>query len=224
MDFIVLLKETAVDCVVISRNRADGRDGYKADLMTGAIYTHHQKTIICDAEIKGQKISEANYLFNMSFKKWSKYLKFGYSEKATKFEKIFHLKFPLLLGQKYASIFAENKNKGICFWDFLIFKGEQSKRQIVAFIGGLDITDGRYDSPEFPLFKTLKTLHKGDFYRLVWYCLFFKTTVKSATVDHAIFITKTDFLEQNHFTNHSSYLIEGSKGHKSIFSWKSIAQ
>ena len=46
-------------------------------------------------------------------------------------------------------------------------KGEQIKRQIVAFIGGLDITDGRYDSPEFPLFKTLKTHHKGDFYRLV---------------------------------------------------------
>ena len=73
MDFIVLLKETAVDCVVISRNRADGTDGYTdgyiAALKNKAIYTHHQKTIICDAEIKGQKISEANYLFIMSFKK-----------------------------------------------------------------------------------------------------------------------------------------------------------
>ena len=74
MDFIVLLKGTAVDCVVISRNRADGKDGYIADLKTKAIYTHHQKTIICDAEIKGQKISEANYLFNMSFNIRSKYL------------------------------------------------------------------------------------------------------------------------------------------------------
>ena len=93
MDFIVLLKETDVNCVVISRNRADGKDGYIADLKTKAIYTHHQKTIICDAEVKGQKISEANYLFNMSFKMLSKYLKFRYSEKTTKFEKIFHLKF-----------------------------------------------------------------------------------------------------------------------------------
>ena len=67
MDFIVLLKGSNVNCVVISRNRADGKDGYIADLKTKAIYTHHQKTIICDAEIKGQKISEANYLFNMSF-------------------------------------------------------------------------------------------------------------------------------------------------------------
>jgi len=87
-------KGTAVDCVVISRGRADGKDGGLADLKTKAIYTHHQKTIICDAEVKG----------------------------------------------------------------------EQSKRQIVAFIGGLDITDGRYDSPEFQLFKTLKTDHKGDFH------------------------------------------------------------
>ena len=120
----------------------------------------------------------------------------------------------LLLGQKYTSIFVQfffcrKKNKVICFWDFLTFKGEQIKRQIVAFIGGLDITDGRYDSPEFPLFKTLKTLHKGDFYRLVWH-LFFWTIIKLTTVDHAIFITKTDFLEQNHFS--TPYLIEGRKG------------
>ena len=39
------------------------------------------------------------------------------------------------------------------------------KRRLVAFVGGLDITDGRYDTPEFPLFKTLKTLHKDDFYQ-----------------------------------------------------------
>ena len=39
------------------------------------------------------------------------------------------------------------------------------KRRLVAFVGGLDITDGRYDTPEFPLFKTLKTFHKDDFYQ-----------------------------------------------------------
>ena len=53
-------KGTKVDCVVISRDRADGRDGELAALKTQAIYTHHQKTIICDAELKGQKISEAH--------------------------------------------------------------------------------------------------------------------------------------------------------------------
>ena len=49
------------------------------------------------------------------------------------------------------------------------FEEDESMRRIVAFIGGLDITDGRYDSPEFPLFRTIKTLHLGDFYRSVKY-------------------------------------------------------
>ena len=40
---------------------------------------------------------------------------------------------------------------------------DDGSRRVVAFIGGLDITDGRYDSPEFPLFKTLQTLHANDF-------------------------------------------------------------
>ena len=34
---------------------------------------------------------------------------------------------------------------------------------VEAFIGGLDIHSGRYDTPEFPLFKTLQTLHANDF-------------------------------------------------------------
>merc|ERR1719193_471270 len=38
------------------------------------------------------------------------------------------------------------------------------KFQVVAFVGGLDITDGRFDTPEFPLFSTLSTKHAGDFY------------------------------------------------------------
>ena len=37
------------------------------------------------------------------------------------------------------------------------------KRRLMAFVGGLDITDGRYDTPEFPLFDM--TLHKDDFYQ-----------------------------------------------------------
>jgi len=42
--------------------------------------------------------------------------------------------------------------------------GEKGKRRLIAFVGGLDITDGRYDTPEFNLFKTLRTDHAGDFY------------------------------------------------------------
>ncbi|ROT66238.1 uncharacterized protein [Penaeus vannamei] len=42
-------------------------------------------------------------------------------------------------------------------------EGEDLPR-LQAFIGGLDITDGRYDTPEHELFKTLTTVHVGDFY------------------------------------------------------------
>ncbi|XP_022730216.1 phospholipase D alpha 1-like [Durio zibethinus] len=39
----------------------------------------------------------------------------------------------------------------------------ESKRRIVSFIGGIDLTDGRYDTPSHPLFKTLGTIHHDDF-------------------------------------------------------------
>ncbi|XP_078447982.1 phospholipase D gamma 1-like [Wolffia australiana] len=37
-------------------------------------------------------------------------------------------------------------------------------RRIVAFVGGLDLCDGRYDTPEHPVFRTLKTIHKDDYH------------------------------------------------------------
>ncbi|KAK1304551.1 Phospholipase D beta 1 [Acorus calamus] len=37
-----------------------------------------------------------------------------------------------------------------------------NKRKIVAFVGGLDLCFGRYDTPRHPLFRTLKTVHKED--------------------------------------------------------------
>ena len=36
-------------------------------------------------------------------------------------------------------------------------------RRLVAFVGGLDLTGGRYDTPEFPLFSTLLREHYLDF-------------------------------------------------------------
>ena len=88
-------KDTDVKCVMAGRGRSDG---VVLNKLASTVYTHHQKTVICDAD----------------------------------------------------------------------YEEDESKRQIVAFIGGLDITDGRYDSPEFHLFKTIKTLHQGDFYRLAY--------------------------------------------------------
>ncbi|KAL4570832.1 hypothetical protein LXL04_026495 [Taraxacum kok-saghyz] len=38
------------------------------------------------------------------------------------------------------------------------------KRRIMAYVGGLDLCEGRYDTPEHSLFSTLNTLHKDDFH------------------------------------------------------------
>ncbi|KAI7738074.1 hypothetical protein M8C21_018063 [Ambrosia artemisiifolia] len=38
------------------------------------------------------------------------------------------------------------------------------KRRIMAFVGGLDLCEGRYDTPEHSLFSTLNTLHKDDYH------------------------------------------------------------
>jgi phosphatidylserine/phosphatidylglycerophosphate/cardiolipin synthase-like enzyme len=37
------------------------------------------------------------------------------------------------------------------------------RRRLVAYVGGLDLTDGRYDTPDFPLFSTLFNEHREDF-------------------------------------------------------------
>ena len=80
---------TNVHCALVGRQKTDG---VLADQFVNSIYSHHQKTVICDAE-----------------------------------------------------------------------DPETGLRRVIAFIGGIDITKGRYDTPEFPLYKTIKTLHAGDF-------------------------------------------------------------
>jgi len=37
------------------------------------------------------------------------------------------------------------------------------RRKLVAYVGGLDLTGGRYDNPEHQIFATLKTDHLGDY-------------------------------------------------------------
>ncbi|XXG67283.1 hypothetical protein AAC387_Pa06g0667 [Persea americana] len=39
-----------------------------------------------------------------------------------------------------------------------------NRRKIIAFVGGLDLCDGRYDTPQHPLFRTSETVHKDDFH------------------------------------------------------------
>ncbi|KAL2348091.1 hypothetical protein Fmac_002091 [Flemingia macrophylla] len=40
----------------------------------------------------------------------------------------------------------------------------ENKRKIIAFIGGLDLCVGRYDTPNHSIFRTLQTTHKDDFH------------------------------------------------------------
>lgn len=37
------------------------------------------------------------------------------------------------------------------------------KRRRISFIGGVDLTTGRYDTPDHGLYRTLNTAHQGDF-------------------------------------------------------------
>ncbi|CAL4991320.1 unnamed protein product [Urochloa decumbens] len=43
--------------------------------------------------------------------------------------------------------------------------GDSGRRRIAAFVGGLDLTKGRYDTPEHSLFRTLNAAHSNDFYQ-----------------------------------------------------------
>ncbi|GMP94551.1 hypothetical protein CsSME_00043983 [Camellia sinensis var. sinensis] len=42
---------------------------------------------------------------------------------------------------------------------------DSQKRRIVSFVGGIDLCDGRYDTPDHSLFKTLDNIHNRDFYQ-----------------------------------------------------------
>ncbi|KAL7600366.1 hypothetical protein Lser_V15G25146 [Lactuca serriola] len=43
--------------------------------------------------------------------------------------------------------------------------GDTERRRVVSFVGGLDLCDGRYDTPFHSLFRTLDTAHSGDFHQ-----------------------------------------------------------
>lgn len=60
-----------------------------------------------------------------------------------------------------------------------------SKRRIVAFLGGLNLCDGIYDTPEHPIFRTLQIVHADDFhnptYKVMSLPLVFAIALLSAT-------------------------------------------
>ena len=86
---------TDVHCVAVGRvKEVRGNDSALASEFVGSCYTHHQKTVICDAPMED----------------------------------------------------------------------DSGMKRVIAFVGGLDITNGRYDNPTFPLWSTIQTVHSKDFY------------------------------------------------------------
>lgn len=111
-------KSTKVRCALVPRELEvkEFTDVLQTSFAAGT-YTHHQKTIVVDAE-------------NESSGSGARCGRKGILD-LTHTESLAHLSF--------------------C-------------RRLVAYIGGLDLTDGRYDTPEFPLFSTLLKEHRDDFY------------------------------------------------------------
>ncbi|CAM6095005.1 unnamed protein product [Calypogeia fissa] len=44
-------------------------------------------------------------------------------------------------------------------------QGPGNTRKLTSFLGGLDLCDGRYDTPGHPLFKDMETTYKGDYHQ-----------------------------------------------------------
>ncbi|XP_076908436.1 uncharacterized protein LOC143565326 [Bidens hawaiensis] len=61
--------------------------------------------------------------------------------------------------QKKAAIFTHHQKTVIVDTD-----AGYGRRRIQAFVGGLDLCDGRYDTPQHPLFRTSQTVHADDFH------------------------------------------------------------
>ncbi|GAB4842451.1 Phospholipase D alpha 4 [Ancistrocladus abbreviatus] len=67
-----------------------------------------------------------------------------------------HNQFPTLFSHHQKTITVDNR-----------VKGSPSNREIMSFIGGVDLCDGRYDTEEHSLFRTLNTdSHANDFYQI----------------------------------------------------------
>ena len=65
-------------------------------------------------------------------------------------------------GQFVSTLYTHHQKTVVC--DTEVGDGSD-RRRLIGFVGGIDITDGRYDNPRYPLFSTLRTLHEGDFYQ-----------------------------------------------------------
>jgi phospholipase D1/2 len=68
------------------------------------------------------------------------------------------------LKEKITKFVMFTHHQKICVLDAKTEDGAPQAREPLAFVGGIDLTDGRWDNSKHPLFRTLQTDHKGDCY------------------------------------------------------------
>ena len=66
-------------------------------------------------------------------------------------------------------------------------------RKITAFLGGIDLCDGRYDTPQHRLFRDLKTVFKDDYHNPTFTVSFWPNGFISAIVTCHIFPSRYHF-------------------------------
>ncbi|TQD85225.1 hypothetical protein C1H46_029222 [Malus baccata] len=69
----------------------------------------------------------------------------------------------IIQGAQVSTMFTHHQK--IVVVDHDMPNGESERRRIVSFVGGLDLCDGRYDTPFHSLFRTLDTAHHDDFHQ-----------------------------------------------------------
>ena len=67
-----------------------------------------------------------------------------------------------LLQNEFASGMYTHHQKAVIL-DAPSRKADSDKRRLIAFIGGLDLTGGRWDTPDHPFYDTLLNEHLDDF-------------------------------------------------------------
>ncbi|GAV80759.1 LOW QUALITY PROTEIN: C2 domain-containing protein/PLDc domain-containing protein/PLD_C domain-containing protein, partial [Cephalotus follicularis] len=69
----------------------------------------------------------------------------------------------IIQGFQIATMFTHHQKTLVV--DYENLEGGSQRRRIVSFLGGIDLCDGRYDTQDHPLFKTLNTVHHDDFHQ-----------------------------------------------------------
>lgn len=68
-----------------------------------------------------------------------------------------------------------------------------NNRKITSFIGGLDLCDGRYDTPEHRLFRDLDTVFENDFHNPTFPVSFCYTCPEIFAWKRSLFILHLSF-------------------------------